>query len=115
MCYSIQQENETRKYDEETCELTAAWGTCHCKDSGEVKGERHFLFLYFAILDHTWQCSGFPPGFVPRDYSWWCLGTIRSAGNGTWVDCVQIKCLTLCYLCRQEKVNKETREWFWAT
>lgn len=70
MCYSIQQENQTRKHDEETCELTASWETCHCKDSGEVKGECCFLFLYFAFWDHTWQCSGFPPGFVLRDYSW---------------------------------------------
>lgn len=31
-------------------------------------------------LVHTQLCSGFIPGFVLRDYSWWCFGDIMMAG-----------------------------------
>lgn len=60
------------------------------------------LFVSFGVLfmgiglflfgGHTWLWSEYTPGVALRDHFSWASGIIWSAGNQTWIICLQGKC-----------------------
>lgn len=74
-----------------------------------------YVFIFFLFWGHNKLCSGLTLGSVPRDHSWWALGTILNTRGRICIVCVQGKYLNCCTITWAPECSFSTKPQSWLT